>query len=396
MHSSPWQATGYLAKIFMNKNKLKQFCFSIISILIGIFISLAITESALRIFDKSSKKYYVWPPFFKKIFKIRPEIFPGVYNDSIFLTNSEGMRGDDIPQQNVDKILAVGGSTTECLYLDQKEAWPSLLQGLLNGNSQIHIYWVGNVGRSARTSRENYLQIKYLLEQYPDIKTVLLLVGVNDFLQRLKQDTTYKTKDIMKLDDNDLHNSFEIVPKLSSNRDLKLHRILRNIYDSYKYKELTQDTSGEIYIKWRRNRQLASTIINHLPDLSYSLTEYKNNLNHIINITEKYGVRLIFITQPSMWSNNLNQNEKYLLWMGGIGNFKELSDSKYYSADALAKGMNMYNKALIDVCKSRNLEYIELDRMIPKNVSAFYDDVHFNENGAKLAANAIFVYLRNK
>ena len=362
----------------------------------GIIISLLISEIALQVFNKSSNKYYVWPPYFKKVFQVRTEIIPGVYNDSIFLTNSEGMRGDEIPQANVNKILAIGGSTTECLYLDQKEAWPYLLQELLKKNPQINTYWIGNVARSARTSTENYLQVKYLLEQYPDIKTVLLLVGVNDFLKRLKQDINYKPKDIMKLDNNDLNNAFEIVPKFSSYRDLELYKILRNIYDAFKYKELIQDTSGEVYVKWRHNRQSASEIVNHLPDLNSSLTEYKNNLNYIANITQKHGVRLIFITQPSMWRNNLNQNQKKLLWMGGIGsNFKEVSGSKYYHINALAKGMDIYNKALIDVCKSRNLECIELDKMIPKDVSAFYDDVHFNENGAKLVANAIFVYLRN-
>ena len=67
---------------------------------------------------------------------------------------------------------------------------------------------------------------------------------------------------------------------------------------------------------------------------------------------------------------------------------------KYYGINALSTGMDMYNKTLIEFCNSRDLEYIELDKMIPRDISAFYDDVHFNENGAKLVADAISVYLK--
>ena len=45
------------------------------------------------------------------------------------------------------RILTLGGSSTECLVLDQTEAWPQLLQDRLNETNKYQV-WVGNAGQS--------------------------------------------------------------------------------------------------------------------------------------------------------------------------------------------------------------------------------------------------------
>jgi lysophospholipase L1-like esterase len=371
----------------------KRFSFIAASVIIGIIVASLISEISLRAINKDRNKYFVLQPNLKKTLKIKIGILPGVSGDSNFLTNSDGMRGDEIPRDYTSKILAIGGSTTECLYLDQKKTWPYLLQQLLNDNGKAGSYWVGNVGRSGHTSVENYLQLKYLLEQYQDIKTVIYLAGVNDFLKRLSADTNYMPKDIEQPTEEDLHRAFVNVPRFKTYRDLALYKLLRNIYDSIEYRKLLQDTA-DVYIRWRLNRQSASELIDNLPDLSSSLNHYKYNLHHIIDLAKSHGVRLIFMTQPFLWKDNMAEEEKKLLWTGGIGDYQRNS-GRYYSTGALAEGMDIYNKALIDVCKKRNAEYIDLSNIIPRDVTSFYDDVHFNENGARSVARAIFFHLVN-
>lgn len=374
---------------------LKRFSFITASVMIGIVIALLVSEISLRAINRDRNKYLVLPPNLKRVFRIRTGILPGVYGDSSFVTNSDGMRGDKIPGDHVNKLLAIGGSTTECLYLDQKKSWPYLLQELLNDNGKIHSYWVGNVGMSGHTSFENYLQLKYLLEQYQDIKTIVYLAGVNDFLKRLAADANYVPKNIERPTQADLHTAFTNVPQFKTYRDLALYKLLRDIYNFIEYRNHLQDTAAEVYIRWRLNRQSASEIIDTLPDLGSSLNNYRNNLEHIIDLVKSHGVRLILITQPSLWKNNMERKEKKLLWTGGIGDYQSNS-GRYYSTGALAKGMSIYNKALINVCKKRNVEYVDLSSIIPKDITAFYDDVHFNENGARLAAKAIFYHLANR
>jgi len=56
----------------------------------------------------------------------------------------------------------------------------------------------------------------------------------------------------------------------------------------------------------------------------------------------------------------------------------------------------IYNEKLVSVCNSRGVEWIDTEKGTPKNTSAFYDGVHFNENGSNIVANIIFDFLKKK
>ncbi len=55
--------------------------------------------------------------------------------------------------------------------------------------------------------------------------------------------------------------------------------------------------------------------------------------------------------------------------------------------------MDAYNRELLDLCEQDNLECLDLAPSVPKDVSSFYDDVHFNEGGALAVADLIVDYL---
>ena len=160
-------------------------------------------------------------------------------------------------------------------------------------------------------------------------------------------------------------------------------------------KEVIIDKAGEIYITWRKHRQNASEIRNELPDLSSALAEYAANINMIIDLAEKKSIRLIFMTQPTLWRSKLPQSLADLLWLGGIGDFQRESGLPYYSIEALQEGMEAYNDVLRQICHQRNLECIDLSSMLEKDTSVFYDDVHFNESGARKVSNVVSQYMMN-
>jgi len=60
---------------------------------------------------------------------------PGMKGPNIFTTNNMGYRGDDLTMPkpaNEFRIFMVGGSTTECVYLDDSKAITRVLQNELN------------------------------------------------------------------------------------------------------------------------------------------------------------------------------------------------------------------------------------------------------------------------
>lgn len=68
----------------------------------------------------------------------------------------------------------------------------------------------------------------------------------------------------------------------------------------------------------------------------------------------------------------------------------------YLSPGDLAQAMAGYNEALLRVSRQNGMESLDLAASIPKDTSAFFDDCHFNENGARMVALAIAQYLAGK
>ncbi len=106
-------------------------------------------------------RFYVWPPNIEITYEPVPGVMPGINGVSILRTSSLGLRSDEMPENDdVYRVLAVGGSTTESSFLDQSEAWPHLVQEILNDAGRGP-HWVGNLGASGKNSRDHVLQLKY-------------------------------------------------------------------------------------------------------------------------------------------------------------------------------------------------------------------------------------------
>ena len=371
-------------------------------LLVTILIAVGVGEVLLRRYLPSPDGYFVWPPQMHAIFQPNPTALPGISGESNFLVNSQGIRGDEVSAEVDYRILTVGGSTTESLYLDQTEAWPHLVQTGLNMASKNQQVWVGNVGKSGLNTRENLLQMEVLLPQHPEIDAVILLVGGNDFNLRLIEGDSYKPNYLSLSGTREklLQRAFNILPT----RDPDLHRYqlsaawrLLNRAERVRARPETvneidaEDEAGEVYIARRERRKqavLEGRIEENLPDLSSSLSEYRQNLNHIVDVAEAHQVRLILMTQPTLWRSDLTVAEEDLLWLGwqpGYANF--------YTPNALSQGMELYNQSLLEMCELRQLECIDLAAAISKSNAIFYDGVHFNEVGSQQVATVVTEYL---
>jgi hypothetical protein len=150
-----------------------------------------------------------------------------------------------------------------------------------------------------------------------------------------------------------------------------------------------KDDAGRWYEKVRNYRRNAKAFTDSLPDLQEGLAEYNRNINRIIEIANENAVELILVTQPFMWGREISKKEEDLLWFGEIGKFTQGESDTYYSVSALADGMNRYNAELLSICEDRGIVCIDLASMLPKGTVSFYDDVHFNEPGARSVATIL-------
>lgn len=364
----------------------------------GVLVGLALGEVSLAHYLPAGDKYYALQPNQHVIFKPYPAMMPGISGDSHYITNSEGIRGDEISPDDDYQILIVGGSAAQCIYLDQTEAWPQRLQTYLNQARLERQVWVGNVGKSGHTSYEHIAQLHHLLPQYPNLDAVIVLTGVNDFGLVTKLGEAYGPDHLTwpGMRQAILSRAFDIRPRL--NPGLLPHykfsgiwRILANVRQDQNRRPIPaiqiEDEAGKNYINRRQARQ-AAVIEEELPDLANGLAAYRHNINTMIDIAQAHDVRLILLTQPAMWRADLPQAEQKLLWFGWRADRKV-----YYSVSALAEGMAAHNKALLDVCRQRQVECLDVASVLPQDTTVFYDDVHFNESGAAQVARLLAGYL---
>jgi lysophospholipase L1-like esterase len=365
-------------------------------------IAIGLGEAGLRIYLPPPQDYFVWEPNLRVVFNPAPGIMPGVEGEKRFITNVDGIRGAELTRTDDYHILTVGGSTTECLFLDQTETWPHLLQENLNSRQTAQKVWVGNVGRSGHTTREHILQVKYLLQQHPELDAVLLLVGANDLALRLEQGQAYQPSyvDLPEAQDALMRRAFRIFPKTSPYlhfyQQTAVWRLVDQIRAAQAQAGATKqievvDLTGEYLISAGLNRR-NSPVENTLPDLSLSLAEYRRNLNHLIDIVQAHQVRPILLTQPTMWRSDLSPAEQDLLCFGWGGIERQ---NYFYAVEALAEGMARYNQALLEICRQRQVECIDLANRLPKDTTVFYDDMHFNESGAVKVADVVADSLLN-
>lgn len=357
-------------------------------ILISVLLSLFAAELILRTFMPADDKYWVWQPSLHYVFHPDSSIFYGIKGPSEFSISKDGYRGKEF-NRSEKNYLCLGGSTTECLYLDNSETWFSQLSLILPKSI------FGSIGKSGCTTREHYIQLKYYAPQLGKLNGVIMMVGLNDMMKRLSQDTLFDNNfQFTQPIEDSLVNTILLSNSSEKKwwRKTALFQLFKKV-NHQNEKEVNwklQDDRGETFKAWRTYRTQATTIIDSLPDLYTALGEYERNLQLIYAETKRQGTNLILINQSALYKDSMTAYENSLLWMGGIGNFQKSAGHAYYSAKALNHALSLYNQRLAEFCATRkDVKLIDIASSLPRDTSVFYDDCHFNESGALKVARLI-------
>lgn len=286
---------------------------------------------------------------------------PGVTGLGRFSANSVGIRGEELPSSDrAYKVLCVGGSTTECLYMDDAEAWPQLVQRLLPDRWGREV-WVGNAGMSGYASAE-HLAFLNGLEVLSQVDCVVMMVGFNDF-------------NLVTLGGRR-----PIAPwKSPLWARCGLVRILKGVQRRWQGDPQELTPRGEFFEVRRQLRRTAPKV-DRLPDLSPELAAYESRLVEITRLCAQRGVRLVFLTQPTLWRQQLDGAASDLLWAGWTRD-----RARYYTVEALQEGMARFNERLAEVARREKVELIDLGE-ISGQPRWFADDCHYTEEGSRALA----------
>jgi lysophospholipase L1-like esterase len=302
---------------------------------------------------------------------------PGIFGVSHYTTNSLGLRGPELPPREAAyRILTVGGSTTECLYLDDTETWQHLLMERLNQQrGSRRKVWIASAGISGYPT-VNHLRF---IGESPIVKKVdalVFLIGANDFNQFLRgklQDGVFRPE--------------ETSPPVAVRPIWRCSPILLMVYTRWQRRTaaIAEDFQGKNII-FRRLKRQSATIRSSLPDLDKALRQYESRVEAIVRLARSFELRPVFVTQPTLWDKDLGEHAKSLLWLGDI------SKHEYLSAEAGRAGIDRHNDALMHVCEKLSVECISTSSMNAQE-QYYYDDFHYNEAGAAELARIIADHL---
>lgn len=367
----------------------------------SLFAVLLALEGISRILIPN--RYFIWPPNFSMTFDAAENIPNGVTFPSRMTINASGMRGDLPNDDHGYRILAVGGSTTICVYLDDSQAWPFLLQQDLNRSLGRDEVWVGNVGRPGHRTDHHILQMEKLLDQHPDIDMVVSLVGINDLITTLPFSGGNRANAPVQTERQMLVMSFSLFPGWDDDTPWYQRNLFGRINRLSTWRPLPgtaklqpMDANGDFVATLRGYRERAGRFRHAPPDLRVQRAEYAKNLSRMADVAESRNVRLLLVTQPALWSEELTADERKLLWAGGPPFFRLRDGATYLSAEALASAMTSFNDTLLKVCRERNLECLDAAVRMERTTDNFYDDAHFTEKGSAILAGLISDYLLSR
>jgi len=376
--------------------------------LAGLAVGLALAEWVLAPLLLPPPAYYVKPPGQTWTSEPGDGELPGVYGNAWLRFNADGLRAEPADEADGYRILCIGGSTTECLVLDDSEAWPRLVQDRLRAAAPDRHAWVGGAGMPGGSARHHSLVMNYVLPRLPHIDTVVHLIGFNDAMYRFAADSEYRsmTPEEALTDTDSLDLAFLEYPGRRAGlpwfKCTNLWRLGRQAKRGWKHLSVMDGTAplsglsyAEQIAKLHERRRTVMTVRETMPDLTAALQDYERDLRYLIQQGREQQVRTVFLTQPTLWHEGMTPEEDAQLRFGDIGR-DAYEATEYYRTDLLIEGMRQYNELTRKVCGNEGIECLDLAALVPRDLDHFYDDCHYNETGAVTVADAVADYLKSR
>lgn len=344
-----------------------------VALSVGFFMSILILELFLRTFNpmpvRVKNEEIILPA--NRVFQFKNTHLAALDRHIIHTKNSIGFRGEEPPYINdYVSIIGVGGSTTECRFLNDGMDWVTLLGENLNAEKHKRI-WVNNAGLDGHSTFGHQVLLEnYLIPIHPNY--VIYLLGLND-LERL--DWHYDDQQLLK------NETSSIVDWLKKNSEIAL--LVNNFYRSiWSYK--IDLKHGNLDLKNRQHQPVDSlAILKVLDAQSPYLAAFEQRLNQLLLDTKGAGISPVLLTQPLLFGHGKDD-------ITGVN--LETIQTRFENGKTYWEVLEAYNDISRKVAQEQDVLLIDLARQMPKSSLYFYDGVHFTNEGAEKVSEIISKY----
>ena len=319
--------------------------------------------------NSRSKDFITLPYNMYTIVDVQGDGLPGIQGPQHIRTDAMGFRSFpkvDYKNKQGFRIFAMGGSTTEQIYLDDKSTWTTLLQEKLKEKwgRPVEVIGTGVSGTRIRHQLATFIRV---LKLEPDM--AIFLLGVNDWNQHIR-DHFSKIEDFERRE-----NVFLLRNSLLGK--MFYWYLERNKFTAVKEKEPTTRVDKGEYYAPRRN-SLTKKPQHHFQPEAVS-EEFSFFLNEIGKLCDSSQVKCVFLTQPTGYKDETEEEYRKGFWMTptGVPYSVDFESMKYIS--------DLYNQTILTWAKQEGHKAIDMASVIEPSYQSFYDDCHFNTQGALTA-----------
>jgi lysophospholipase L1-like esterase len=284
--------------------------------------------------------------------------------------NSLGFRGPEPPPdwKNALTILTVGGSTTECHFLNDDRTWPFLLSRKLSdsfGNC-----WLNNAGFDGHSTYGHQVLVNDFIKKLKP-SVVLFLTGINDVetsgpLFHDKMNTRGAYPDLR-------HYIFE---------NSEVLNLLLNLARGWRAQKFNNTTNSMLVLDSGSRRVIPDAVMDkRLAAQKPWLAAYRERLGNLADTCTRYQILPVFITQPDQFGPGTDP------LTGANLELFPLEDS--LNGGLLWRMLEEYNEVTRSLCREKGIPLIDLAHSMPKNSLYFYDMSHFSNQGAEKVAALI-------
>ena len=269
-----------------------------------------------------------------------------------------------------DKVIVfLGGSTTECMFVDEDQRFPYLTGRILEQatGAKINSYNGGMSGSNTLNAID--ILINKVIPLKPDV--VVFMENINDLSTLLYEKTYWHT--------GKARSPLEILKKRQLVGKLLKEIFIPNL--NFAYKNLKQTLSGkeEDEFAGARGKEL-------VVDLGRMEGEFAAALKTMVCTCKAWGIVPVLMTQ----ANRITEHPDpvvaaYIARDGREGGLSYQRFKALYDA---------FNDTIRRVGRENRVMVIDLAREVPPDKKYLYDLVHFNDAGSQLAAQIIAARLK--
>ena len=298
--------------------------------------------------------------------RINPKLDAVVVNTR----NSLGFRGPEPPPdwKHTLTVITVGGSTTECHFLNDDRTWPFLLGRKLSDS--FPGCWLNNAGLDGHSTYGHLVLVNdYIKKLRPSI--VLFLTGINEVetsgpLFHDKLNTRGAYPDLR-------HYIFE---------NSEVLNLLLNLARGWRAQKFNNTTNALAPLDDRQRRVVPDSVIRQrLAVQGPWLAAYRERLMSLVDTCVSYHIVPVLMTQPNQFGegrDSLTGADLALFPVEGGMNGRMIWEL-----------LEEYNDVVRKVCLEKGIALIDLARLLPKNSVYFYDMSHFTNQGAEKVASIV-------